>query len=220
MDDRVFRPMRPIVIDGEVVRDNFGDVSAPAGGELVFLQTKMNATVAAIRSAFSIAQARVATTPNSLVGGLLAVATMGLSLIGIQSAPTQTKESVASALRTLERTFEERVVAAMPRVYSGELSAERWFNMASPFVTGIRSILDELHESGTSASLFAVFDGMAKDTAEFLARFKAGVEKTFDFMPLIIGGAALLGTYLVVTRLLPQRRLSGYRRRRRVLRVI
>jgi hypothetical protein len=208
-------PPRYRVVDAEGF-GAVGDAAPLSDAEKVFLKTKMEATVAAMRSAFKVAQAKVVATPNSLIGGVLAVLTLGLSTIGIQSAPTATKEAVASGLRVLENMFETKIVAAMPRVYSGELSADRWFNMVQPYVEGIKSILNGLHEDGTSASVGAVVDGMFKDTNEFLARFKRGVENTFDFMPLIVGGAALLGTYLVVTRLVPKRQLSGYRRKRRL----
>lgn len=217
------RKKRVVVIDGEVIgapsSSGFGAFNAMSAGERVFLAGKMNATVAAIRSAFKIAHVKVAATPNALVGGVLAVLTLGLSTLGIQSAPTETKKGVDDGLLTLERMFESQVVAAMPRVYNGELTADRWFSMAQLYVTGIKSILDELRDSGTGASLQAVFDGMFGDTKAFLAKFKAGVENTFDYMPVIVGGAALLATYLVVTRFLPQQKtLSGYHRRRRRLR--
>lgn len=218
MDRRVFKPMRPVIVDGEVRRSQFSAAPEPlSSAELIFLQTKMNATVAAIRAAFKVAHAKVAVTPNALIGSVVAILTLGLSTLGLQSAPTETKTAVDNGLLTLERSFEQQVVGGMPRVYSGELSADRWFSMTQIYVTGIKSVLDGLQEDGTSASLSAVFNGMFSDTKEFLTRFKAGVENTFDYMPLIVGGAALLGTYLIVTRFLPQRRqLSGYRRRRRL----
>ena len=212
-----------VVIEGEVVRSpSYGTFSATPlnAGERVYLQTKMEATVAAIRGAFKVAHGKVAVTPNALMGATMAILTAGLSTLGIHSAPEATKTAVDNALTSLQGAFEQNVVGAMPRVYSGDLDPERWFNMTKGYIDSIRSILDELGSSGTGASLMAVFDGMFGDTKEFLRRFKQGVEATFDFMPFIIGGAALLGTYLVVTRFLPQRRaLSGYRSKRRKLRL-
>lgn len=213
---------RVVIVEGEVIGSSssgFGAFSAMPDAQRVYLQGKMEATVAAIRTAFSVAQARVAVTPNAIVGTLLSVLTLGLSQLGIKASTTETKQNVSNALTALKGSFEQVVVGAMPRVYAGELDPARWFNMTNGYVETIGSMLDELGESGMAASLSASFAGFSKDIADFLLRFKAGVEKTFDFMPLIIGGAALLGTYLVVTRLLPQRRLSGYTRRHRKLRL-
>jgi hypothetical protein len=213
---------RIVVIEGEVIGSKpsgFGSYSALPDAQQVFLRGKMEATVVAIRGAFKVAHAKVAITPNALIGSIMAALTFGLSSLGIQSAPTETKQNVDNALLTLERSFEQQAVGAMAAVYAGTLDPERWFAKTQIYVDGIKSILDGLREDGTAASLGAVFDASWSDTKEFLARFKAGVERTFDFMPLIIGGAALLGTYLVVTRLLPQRRLSGYTRRHRKLRL-
>ncbi|MFZ2152118.1 MAG: hypothetical protein WAV09_03360 [Minisyncoccia bacterium] len=218
------RKRRVVVVDGEVVgsaQSGFGAAPAPVmtDAERVFLKGKMEATVAAIRTGFKVARAKVALTPNSLIGSIMAVLTLGLSTIGIQSAPAETKVAVNNALLTLERSFEQQVVGGMQKVYDGTLDPNRWFAMTKLFVDGIRNILNGLEEDGTASNISATFEGMASDTADFLARFKKGVEATFDFMPFIVGGAALLGTYLVVTRLLPQRRLSGYHSRRRKLRL-
>lgn len=219
------RVQRVEVVDGEVVYSpSFGDAPpAPlTEGEKVYLKGKMDATVAAIRAAFVAAQARVAVTPNAAIGGVVAVLTGGLSLLipGF-SAPTATKDSVSNTLTALRKTFESTIVDAIPRVLNGEMPAQTWFNKTKGYVDSIVSILDELRVSGITASLKATFDGMVNDTAEFLVRFKKGVEKTFDFMPVIVGGAALLAVYLIVTKafsLVPGKRFSGYPHRRKLRR--
>lgn len=214
------RPPRSVVIEGEVVSSpSYGAFSATPldTGERVFIQAKMEATVAAVRAAFAAARARAGS--GQVLNALFPAVSTMLSMVGIGSTEI-TSTNVLNALTTLQGSFEQLCVDTMGEVYSGNLDANRWFNATGTYVDGIKSILDELHESGAAASLSAVFNGMWNDTKDFLSHFKAGVQATFDYMPLIVGAAALLGTYIVVTRILPQRKaLSGYRPKRRKLRL-
>jgi len=212
------RPPRDVVVEGEVIGSpsGFGSFTAMPDAQRVFLQAKMEATVAAIRAAFLTAQGRI--QASNLADALLPALSAALSTFGIGSTSIS-REAVLNSLIALRGAFEQNVVGAMPRVYAGQLDPERWFNMTKGYVDTIASMLGDLNSSAGS-SLMAAFSGTWADVKEFLARFKAGVEKTFDYMPYIIGGAALLGTYLVVTRFLPQQRaVSGYRRKRRKLRL-
>ena len=227
------QPRRVQVVEGEVIggaRDSRGGrFGAFAGvplsqGDQLFLQGKMEATVGSIRAAFTVAQAKIAA--GAVVASLFPAVGLALSVLGIGGSTGSTnitRENVSNALKSLQGAFEQNVIGSMPRVYAGELTADKWFDMVRPYIDGIKGILDELDASGTAASMKAVFDGMWGDTQKFLVRFKEGVERTFDFMPFIVGGAALLGVYLVVTRLVPQSSprpaLSGYRKKSRKLRL-
>lgn len=214
------------VIEGEVVSrkplSGYGAVPTLSDAEKVILQQKMSATVLALRSGFKLAQAKVSTTPNAVVGALLAAVTGGLSLIGIQSAPTEVKKNVSAALTTLERSFELRVPPAVGRVMAGELEPSRWFAMTKPYVDGIKAILDELGESGTANLMASTLADVAKDIAVMTDSAKDAVKRTLDFMPLIL---TVIGAVAVVTLIkefsapvkafLPQpKRLAGYGRRR------
>jgi hypothetical protein len=214
------------VIEGEVVSrkplSGYGAAPTLSDAERVILQQKMNATVLALRSGFKLARAKVNTTPNAVVGAFLAALTGGLSLIGIQSAPTEVKKNVGAALNTLERSFESIVPPAVGRVMAGELEPDRWFRMAEPYVDGIKGILDTLGESGTANLMAATLADVGKDIAAMTSQAREAVKRTLDFMPLIL---TVIGAVAVVTLIkefsapvkafLPQpKRLAGYGRRR------
>ncbi len=213
------RPPRSVVVEGEVVgspKTGFGAYSAMPDAEQVYLRGKMEATVTAIRTAFTVAKSRIGA--SDLLSSVLPALSTALSAIGIGSTQIS-REAVLNSLIALQGAFEQNVVGSMPQVYAGTLDPDRWFNMTKGYVDTIASMLTDLNTSAGS-SLLSAFNGTWDDVKDFLAKFKAGVEKSFDYMPLILGGAALLGTYLVVTRFLPQQRaVSGYRRGRRRLRL-
>jgi hypothetical protein len=201
------------VIEGDVVYSpSFGGTVAPLSeAEKSYLKTKMDDVVFAIRGAFATAQKKADFAPQSTIVKLAAMLTGFL-------APSATRAAVSNTLTALRKTFESTIVDAIPRVMNGEMPAETWFKKTDGYIESVGGILNELKESGIAASLRATFEGMLKDTESFLQRFKKGVENTFDFMPLIVGGAALLAVYLIISRILPQgsapKQLSGYRRRR------
>lgn len=189
--------------------------------ERLFLQQKMNATVLAVRAAFRIAQAKVATTPNTAVGALLGVLTGGMTAIGLTSVPSDVKTSVGNSLTTLQGAFEQRIPPAMARVLSGELDPDRWFAMVKPFVTGIKEVLDVMGEYGSAKLVWQTVQDIGADVAELSRKFKAGVEKTFDYMPVIVAVIGAVAVYALVQQLTtPMRllaapkRLSGYKRLR------
>ncbi len=217
--DRYGRPPRDVIVEGEVVSSpSFGYTAFGAlpDAQQVYLRGKMEATVAAIRAAFSTARARIGA--STLLDSVLPALSAALTAIGLGSTSIS-REAVLNSLIALQGAFEQNVVGAMPRVYSGELDPDRWFAMTKGYVDTIASMLGDLNSSAGQSTL-SFFNGTWDDVKSFLAKFKAGVEKTADAMPLIIAGAALLGTYLVVTRFLPQQRaISGYRRKRRKLRL-
>ncbi len=207
------RTQRVVEVEGEVVGTRpFGGFNEMPDAQKVYLRGKMEATVAAIRGAFLMAKGQI--TSGSLLASVLPGLAAALSAVGFGTSIS--REAVLNSLIALQGAFEQNVVGAMPRVYAGELEPDRWFNMTKGYVDTIASMLGDLNSSG-GESLLAFFNGTWDDIKAFLAKFKRGVENTFDYMPLIVGGAALLGTYLVVTRFLPPKnQLSGYRRRSRL----
>lgn len=203
----------------------FGTVVEPPAprqlndAERLFLQQKMNATVLAVRAAFRVAEAKVAVTPNSLVGSLLSVVTGGLSSIGITSAPTAVKTNVSNGLIALRNAFEQRIPPAMSSVLSGELEPDRWFAMVKPFVTGIKEILDVMGEYGTAKLMWQTVTGIGEDLAELTRKLKAGLQRTIDYMPVIVAVLGAVAVYALVQQLTapvrllsPSKRLSGYKR--------
>jgi hypothetical protein len=226
---------RYTVVDGQVVNAQRvqertrGDASrvylggfdgAPMNGaDRAFISAKMNATVTAMRAAFKVARGKVSVTPSTALTMLLPVVSQ-LAMLGlIPSAPGETKTAVTNALTALENAYETQVVAGMERVYDGTTAPDRWFEMNRIFVDGIRSILDELKENSTAASVGAFWRDMMNDTSAFLKKFKAGVENTLDYMPIIVGVVGLFAAYTLITQLTaplrmiaPERkRLNGYR---------
>lgn len=199
------------VVDGDV---GFGEVRTFTDVELAFLNAKMTVTVQAIRAAITAAKAKVNLTPNSLLGPIVALLTGPFALLLPNSAPTEVKNNVLAGLRGLEGRLDTLLVPKIQDVLAGTLAPEKWFNMAQTYVDGTKSILDTLDEDNTLSVLSTAWNGIQNDMAGFLAKFKAGVERTFDYMPLIVGGAAIVGVIMLIDRLAPKP-LSGYNRRRR-----
>jgi hypothetical protein len=199
------------VVDGDV---GFGEVRTLTDAESAFLNAKMTVTVQAIRTAITAAKAKVNLTPNSLLGPIVALLTGPFALLLPNSAPTEVKNNVLAGLRGLEGRLDTLLVPKIQDVLAGTLAPEKWFNMAQTYVDGTKSILDTLDEDNTLSVLSTAWNGIQNDMAGFLAKFKAGVERTFDFMPFIVGGAAIVGVIMLIDRLAPKP-LSGYNRRRR-----
>ena len=190
-------------VEGQVIRRGplNGFSGAPlTPAESVYVGTKMTATIAAIRSAFNVAQAR-ASNAATITSGLVALLIPGAAFA---MTPPETRTAVRNALITMRNNFETQVPAAYQKVLAGDMEPDRFFNITQTYVDGLRSVLAELDETTNASLLFQSTKDTAQDVAAFLSKAKAGVEATFSNLPLIV---TLLGV-IAVTMLI--RKIPGF----------
>lgn len=190
------------------------------------LQQKMNLTVQAVRLGFATAQ-KVADFRFSnwvaVAGDIMAnFVTLGLwGTTGGFSTPAEAKQAVINALTTLQRTFDLKVVAAMPRVLDGTLEPDRWFKMAKAIADGILPILNNLREDSTSAALRAQMQALGPALAKIgeaagaiAENLSTGVQNTFRFLPVIVAFVGAVAVYALIKEVTaPVRVLTGTARR-------
>jgi hypothetical protein len=206
---------------------SFAEAERPlTAAQRAMLVLKMQAVAHAIQNGFWAAQGRLkvlAVTSNvpvaqayEIVRGFLKAVTGAALPVG--AAPAEVIKNVSNALITLERGFQSRVIPAIESVKAGTLHPDRWFAMATPYVTGIRSILDEIDESSVSALVGKSVDEAIADAKKIGVKIPGALDKTLDALPFIVGAAVLLFVYQLTAPIraaaaLVPRRLSGYNRR-------